>query len=104
MKLTLHINSDLDPNTFLTLAARGLRSVSDEGEAVIAALEAAVDYVPRRDAAYVAVVLAACGGNVAAAARSLGVARSTVRRAVQGAKPVARVEAERGAEEWGHEE
>lgn len=98
MKITLHIGSNVSLNDFLTAAAAGLRSVSDEGEAVIAALEAAVDRAPNpRDAAVVVAALEAHGGNVSATARALGVTRSTVRyRAAKGA----RVDAARAADEW----
>jgi transcriptional regulator of acetoin/glycerol metabolism len=98
MKITLHIDSGMGVNEFLTAAAAGLRSVSDEGEAVIAALEAAVHRAPTaRDSALVAAVLEAHGGNVSATARSLGIARATVRaRLAKGA----RIEASRAADEW----
>lgn len=88
MKITLHINTPLDTDTFLRAAAHGLRSVSDEGEAVIAALEAAAGtaLVKRRiSPALVAATLEAQGGNVSATSRALGIARSTVRAAVRGA-------------------
>lgn len=81
MKITLHINTALDTNTFLARAAAGLRSVSDDGEAVIAALEAAVDAPTKRAPAVVAATLAANGGNVSATAKALGMHRSTVRYA-----------------------
>lgn len=85
MKITLHIDTDLALDTFLRAAARGLVSTSDEGEAIIAALEAAQGTAPaQRSREQVAAVLAAAGGNVSAAARALGIARSTVRAAVRG--------------------
>lgn len=98
MKITLFISSNLSPNEFLAAAAAGLRSVSDEGEAVIAALEAAVDRAPDpRNVAVVVAALEAHGGNISATARALGVSRSTVRyRAAKGAQ----IEATRGADEW----
>lgn len=88
MKITLHINTTLDTDTFLRRAAAGLRSVSDEGEAVIEALEAAIDTTTRPgklSPAIVAATLEAQGGNVSATSRALGIARSTVRAAVRGA-------------------
>lgn len=81
MKITLHINTTLSQDAFLARAAAGLRSVNDDGEAVIAALEAAAGGPAKRTPVLVAATLAANGGNVSATARELGVNRSTVRAA-----------------------
>ena len=86
MKITLHVTTPHDLNTFLARAAAGLRSVNDDGEAVIAALEAAVPgphVCGVLSPVVAAATLAAHGGNVTAAARALGVERSTVRTAAR---------------------
>ena len=86
MKITLHVTTPHDLNTFLARAAAGLRSVNDDGEAVIAALEAAVPgphVCGVLSPVVAAATLAAHGGNVTAAARALGVQRSTVRTAAR---------------------
>ena len=86
MKITLDIQTgSLARNAFLRAALRGLVSTTDEGEAIIAALESAV--ATERTPAMVAEVLRSNGGNVSAAARELGVARSTVTRTARGFVP-----------------
>ncbi len=89
MKIMLHINTTLDLDTFLGRALAGLVSTTDDGDAVLAALEAAIpgnraSGVLSPDAATAAL---ATHGTVSAAARALGVHRSTVRYAARKAVP-----------------
>lgn len=79
--LDLTVSSTLCREGFLRAAVAGLRSTDDASEELLTALEtlvASLDADTLTDA-HVADVLAACAGNVSAAARVLGCARSTVR-------------------------
>lgn len=87
MKITLDIQTgSLSRNAFLRAALRGLVSVTDEGEALIASLESAT--AVERTPAVVAEIVREHNGNISAAARELGVARSTVRLAMRSFVPV----------------
>lgn len=79
--LDLDVDSDLCREGFLRAAVRGLRTTNDASEELLCALEACVDALdtPTVTDADVAAVLAVAEGNVSAAARALGLARSTVR-------------------------
>ena len=80
MKLVLNIDTNLSRKVFLRLAARGLTSTNDAGEALIVALE---ESVAGEDAlltdAQVAAAFTSNKGNVSRAAAELNIARSTVR-------------------------
>lgn len=89
MRLLLNIRTDESGAAFLAKAVAGLAPTNDAGEEIVAALLEVLDgrrvSAPRReaptrpDSADVAEAHRALGGSVAATARALGLARSTVR-------------------------
>jgi DNA-binding transcriptional LysR family regulator len=107
-------------------AALGLRSVNDEGDELLAAIEAAAERtappvrvvvtpgasaralrpaVARPDDATVLATLDGHGGSVKATARALGVSRSTIRHRVAKLRPTAvdaagEVVEGRGGDDW----
>lgn len=125
-RFTLTVHTDLDAAAFLRAAARGLRSVTDEGDELLAAIEAAAERVTppvrvvmtvgassralrpavaRPDDATVLATLDGHQGNVKAAARALGISRSTVRARVAKLRPTVVdragvMDPDRGGDEW----
>lgn len=93
MRIVLEVmvtTGGLTANDFMARALAGLRSVNDEGEELLTAMEAAVEPAPvtysaltaartRIPRAALLASLEAHGGRIAAVAREFGVSRSTVR-------------------------
>ena len=82
MKIMIEVSTTRGRAEFLRRAAAGLRSVSDEGEEMIVALEALAAGAAedtRPSDAVIAAEYRRQNGNVSATAAELGVARATVR-------------------------
>lgn len=125
-RITLTVHTTLDAPAFLRAAAAGLRSVTDEAEELLAAIEAAAERAAppvrvvvtpgvssrvvrpaavRPDDATLLATLDGHGGSVKATARALGIGRTTVRERVSRLRPTAAdhgatIDAARGGDDW----
>ena len=105
MKLVLTIDSTHTPRVAIERAIAGLVATTDEGAAIVTALEALVEG-PRCAPSTMEDILRVLSrvGSVKATAKALGIARSTVRarraRALAAGYTLPTIDADAGADEW----